>query len=263
MKTQLIQNLPGSHPWQNQIFWYQTVDSTNILAKKMAADGAPHGTVVIADHQSAGRGRLGRSFDSPAGSGIYMSVILRPAQRPDQLMHLTCAVAVAMCSAVEAACGFRPGIKWINDLVAGGKKLAGILTELALDPKTGLVDYAIVGIGINCGQKPEDFPPALSAIACSVRMITGQSVDLARLAAAMIQALEAMDLSQKEAILARYRADCVTLGAEVAVIRGEQRRTGQAIGLDSDGGLIVRYDGGTEETVNSGEVSIRGLYGYS
>lgn len=263
MKNEILNDLPGNHPWQNQIYWYESLDSTNTLAKKMAADGAPHGTVIIADHQSAGRGRLGRSFNSPAGSGIYMSVILRPCCRPDQLMHLTCAAAVAMCNAVESSCGFRPGIKWINDLVAGSKKLAGILTELALNPQTGRVDYAIIGIGINCTQRT--FPPELRSIACSLQTVTGNPIDRANLAAAMILELEKMGrtLNEKESTLTRYRKDCVTLGAQVVVLRGELRRTGTAIDMDADGGLIVAFDDGTTETVNSGEVSVRGLYGYT
>ena len=265
MKNEILAALPGDHPWQNQIYWYKSLDSTNLQAKKTAADGAPNGTVIIADHQTAGRGRLGRSFDSPAGSGIYMSVILRPGCRPDRLMHLTCAAAVAMCDAVESACGFRPGIKWINDLVADKKKLAGILTELSVDPKSGLVDYAIIGIGINCTQRAEEFPPELQAIACSVQMVAKQTVDRAKLAANLIRELEKMsrNLDQKEAILSRYRQDCVTLGARVKVLRNEYCREGTAIGMDCDGALIVRYDDGSTEAVNSGEVSVRGLFGYS
>ena len=265
MKQKVLKALPGDHPWQKHIHWYESLDSTNALTKKMAADGAPHGTVVIADHQTAGRGRLGRSFDSPKSSGIYMSVLLRPARRPDKLMHLTCAAAVAICDAVECASGFRPGIKWINDLVAGNKKLAGILTELGFDSQTGMADYAIIGIGINCTQSTADFPPELREIACSLQSATGVPVDRAKLAAAMIRELEKMsrELDEKEAILDRYRGDCVTLGKKVKVLRGEICREGTAIDMDADGGLIVRFDDGAEEAVNSGEVSVRGLYGYS
>ena len=95
MKEHILHDLPGDHPWQNQIYWFDSIDSTNTRAKQMAADGAPHGTVLIADHQTGGRGRLGRTFQSPSGMGIYMSVILRPQCRPEHLMHLTCAAAVA------------------------------------------------------------------------------------------------------------------------------------------------------------------------
>ncbi|MBE6923753.1 MAG: biotin--[acetyl-CoA-carboxylase] ligase [Ruminococcaceae bacterium] len=241
---------------------FETVDSTNIVAKAMALEGAAHGTVVLAEHQTAGRGRMGRSFHSPASAGIYMSVILRPSCPPTALMHLTCAVAVTACDAVEEALGWRPGIKWINDLVAGGKKLAGILTELHIDPKTGLVDFAIVGIGLNCNQQPEDFPSELRHIACSAAMISGHPIDREPLICAIIQRLQDLELEHKKPILQRYRSDCVTLGQEVDVIRGDSRRKGFALDVDSQGALVVRFEDGHTEAVDSGEVSIRGQLGY-
>lgn len=241
---------------------FDTVDSTNTLAKTMAQQGAPHGTVILAERQTAGRGRLGRSFHSPAGTGIYMSLILRPACAPTELMHLTCAVAVAVSDAVEQTLGFRPGIKWINDLVAYGKKLAGILTELSIDPKTGLVDFAIIGIGLNCNQQPEDFPPELRTIACSASMVTGQPVDREALIQAMIHNLTQMDLNDKARIMERYRRDCVTLGKEVAVIHGDSHRHGTALDINGNGALLVRFHDGPETYVDSGEVSVRGLWGY-
>ena len=140
------------------IHYFDTIDSTNTRARELARQGASHGTVLIADHQTSGRGRRGRSFHSPAGSGIYMSVILRPNCSPQELMHLTCAVAVAACDAVETTAGIRPGIKWINDLILQNRKLGGILTEMSVDAKTGMVEYAVIGIGINCSQTPNDFP---------------------------------------------------------------------------------------------------------
>ena len=126
MKEKILSHLPPAHPWGQTLYYRDTIPSTNTEAKAMAAAGAPHGTVILADSQTAGRGRLGRSFCSPADSGIYMSVILRPACPPAALMHLTCAAGVAVCNAVETAVGIRPGIKWINDLVLRGKKLGGI-----------------------------------------------------------------------------------------------------------------------------------------
>lgn len=242
---------------------FDSLDSTNTCAKTMAIAGAPHGTAILADHQTAGRGRLGRSFHSPAGVGIYMSIILRPDCPPTQLMHLTCAAAVAVCDAVESVLGFRPGIKWINDLVADGRKLAGILTELSINPQTGLVDFAIVGIGLNCNQQPEDFPPELRSMACSAAMITGQSIDRDRLTGEIIIALNKLDLSEKCQIMSRYRQDCLTLGKEVTLIRGDDRRHGIALDIDDNGGLIVQFPEGYRETVDSGEVSVRGLYGYT
>ncbi len=242
---------------------FDSLDSTNTKAKSLALEGAPHGTVIIAEHQTAGRGRLGRSFHSPAGSGIYMSVILRPECAPTALMHLTCAVAVAVCNAVETALNFRPSIKWINDLIVGNKKLAGILTELHIHPTSSLVDFAIVGIGFNCNQALEDFPSELRPIACSAAMVTGAPIDKERLTSSMIQEVVTMDLSLKSHILEQYRQDCVTLGKDIQVIRGELVRPGTAVDVDENGALIVRFPDGSTEAVDSGEVSVRGFYGYA
>ena len=125
MKTEILSYLPADFPWQENVMWFDTVDSTNTRAKTLAILGMPHGTVLIADHQTAGRGRMGRSFQSPKDMGIYMSVILRPQCPQEDLMHLTCAAALAMCDAVQEAVGIRPGIKWTNDLVCGKRKVAG------------------------------------------------------------------------------------------------------------------------------------------
>ena len=191
MIDSILANLPESFLWKDSILYFDTIDSTNTKAKQLAAQGAPHGTVLIADSQTVGRGRLGRSFHSPAGKGIYLSVILRPQCHASALMHLTCATGVAMCDAVESACGIRPGIKWTNDLVFGNRKLGGILTELSLDP-TGNAAYAVVGIGINCSQSEADFPEDIRAIATSLQMQTGNTVDRSRVIAAMLVALEEM-----------------------------------------------------------------------
>ena len=264
MKTEIITHLSSRHPWAKQIHYFSTIDSTNNEAKRMALNGAPHGTVVIADHQTGGRGRMGRSFHSPAGLGIYLSVILRPDCAPADLMHLTCAAAVAMCDAVEAAAGFRPGIKWTNDLVSGKRKLGGILTELSLNAN-GTVNYAVVGIGINCLHTPDDFPEELRDMAGSLSMVAGECVEPSRVAVAMIDALYHMDqslLTRKTAIMDRYRADCVTVGKDVSIHRFEEVRHGTAVSIDDEGALLVRFPDGHTEAIAAGEVSIRGMYGY-
>ena len=265
MKEHILSHLSAECPWRDTLYWYDTIVSTNTQAKALAKDGAPHGTVLVADRQTGGRGRLGRSFSSPAGMGVYLSVILRPSCTPEKLMHLTCAAGVAMCDAVQHASGIRPGIKWTNDLVYGKKKLGGILTELSINPDTGLTDYAIVGIGINCCQKPEDFPPEIQDMAASLLTVSGQGVQPACLAAKMIEALFAMDrmlLAEKTHIMNSYRADCITLGQEILLVRGDETACGTALDVDADGGLIVRFNDGTLKTVTSGEVSVRGMYGY-
>lgn len=265
MKNEILSHLSAECPWRGTLYWYDSIDSTNSEAKRLARTGAPHGSVLIAGYQTAGRGRMGRSFSSPDGLGVYLSVILRPNCSPAQLMHLTCASGVAMSDAVFAASGIRPQLKWINDLVYDRRKLGGILAEMALDSKTGLVDYAVVGIGINCSQSPEDFPPEIQNIATSLRISTGKEVSPARLAAAMVEQLVCMDrilLPEKTALMDRYRALCITLGQDITVHRYSTVRPGKAIGMDDDGGLLVAYPDGSTETVSSGEVSVRGLYNY-
>ena len=258
MKEQILKYLEPA--LGHSLQYFDTIDSTNTRAKLLAGQGAPHGTILIADHQTGGRGRLGRTFLSPAGTGIYMSVILRPDCPPAALMHLTCAAAVAACDAVEGAVGFRPGIKWTNDLVHNGRKLAGILTELGLSPR-GTVDWAVVGIGINCLQREEDFDPAIRSFAGSLAMFA--PCDRAKLAASLAERLAGMELSAKSEIMARYRRDCVTLGKEVSLLRADGKpRHGRAVDIDADGALIVEFAPNVVEIINSGEISIRGMYGY-
>lgn len=262
MKTHILSHLPGDFPWQ--VHWYHSTHSTNTLAKEMARSGAAHGTTILAGHQTGGRGRMGRSFSSPEGLGLYLSILLRPACSARELMHLTCSAGLAACDAVEQTTGFRPGIKWINDLVAEGKKLGGILTEMSVDPKTELVDYAVIGIGINCLQTEEDFPEELQDIAVSLKTVTGKEVEIPLLAAQLILALQKMaeNLLNRDTIMARYRKDCVTLGREIAVISSGDIRYGTALDIDPKGALIVKLQNGDTVAVNSGEVSVRGLWGY-
>ena len=264
MDEQSLSYLSADYPWKAYLHYFPTLDSTNDRLKAMAREAAPHGTVLIADHQTAGHGRLGRSFHSPSGSGIYLSMLLRPNCAPTDLMHLTCATAVAMCNAVEKAAGFRPGIKWTNDLVFGKRKLGGILTELGFHPD-GKVGYAIIGIGINCCQKPEDFPEEIRSIAGSLSMIADKSIQRSQVAAAMVEALWHMSnhlLTGKESMLSQYRTDCITVGQSISLVRSDEIRYGIALDVDEQGALVVRFDDGHTEAVNSGEVSVRGMYGY-
>lgn len=262
MKDAILNALSPDYPWKDSFYWFDSVDSTNTYLKAAARQGAPHGTVAVADCQTGGKGRLGRSFQSPGGVGVYLSMLLRPQCPPEELMHLTCAVGTAMCDALEQSSGLRPGIKWTNDLVYGRKKAAGILTELGMSPE-GL--YAVVGIGVNCCQGPQDFPQELRDRATSLTMETGHPIDRARVAAAMMDALYRMDagmLTQKEAMLRRYKQDCVTLGKEISLVRGEQISHGLALDIGDNGDLIVRFSDGHVGAVSSGEVSVRGMYGY-
>lgn len=264
MKEEILQHLSAEYPWKDQFHFYPALDSTHDRLKAMARQGAPHGTVVMAGSQTGGHGRMGRTFHSPEGMGIYMNILLRPRCTPMELMHLTCATGVAMCDAVEASAGFRPGIKWTNDLVFEKRKLGGILTELGITPK-GELSYALIGIGINCCQQLEDFAPDIRNIAGSLSMVTGREIDRNKVAAAMMEALYQMEahlLTDKAVILEQYRTDCITVGQEISILRGDSVRHGTALSVDDEGALVVRYTDGSVESVNSGEVSIRGMYGY-
>ena len=264
MKSRILSLLPENYPWKEQLHYHKTIDSTNDHLKALARNGAPHGTAVIAGHQTNGHGRRGRSFHSPQGKGIYLSILLRPDCSPVGLMHLTCATAVAMCDAVEMVTDIRPGIKWTNDLVYGKKKLGGILTELALT-QSGMVEYAIIGVGINCSHQASDFPEEIREIAASLEMITGKRTEPACLAAAMLEALCRMDavlLTEKSGILEQYRRNCITVGQEISLVRGDEIRHGKALSVDEEGALVVEFSDGSISSVNSGEVSVRGMYGY-
>ena len=265
MKEQILSMLAPGHPWGGLLQYYPSLESTNTFAKALALQGAPHGTVIIAGSQTGGRGRMGRSVHSPEGPGLYFPAVLRPDCEAADLMHLTCAVAVAVADAVESVCGVKPGIKWINDLVCGTRKVAGILTELVLVPGSAKVAAAIVGIGINCRQQAEDFPPELQSIAASLSMVSGKDVFPAALAAAIMTRLSDLAprlLTEKGSIMDRYRANCITLGREVSLHRTDSVTHATAVGIDEEGALIVEYPDGRREAVSSGEASVRGMYGY-
>ena len=236
------------------VIYYPEVDSTNNVLKQM--DAPAHGTVVHSSRQTAGRGRLGRSFCSQEG-GLYLSLYLKRTEPMDRLLHLTPMVAVAVRRAVLEACGVDVGIKWINDLVKDGKKLCGILVEIA--PQGGV----IIGIGINCNTK--DFPEELRDIAGSLCDFCPK-VEEKALLQALIRNLQEMDevlFSHKAQWMEEYATHCITLGKEVWLHRGDSHRQAYAQAIDENGALLVRLPDGREETISSGEACVRGMHGYS
>lgn len=242
------------------------VDSTNNYCKLLAAQGAPDGTVAIADAQTAGRGRRGRSFLSPAGKGLYLSVLWRPECAPEALLPLTALTAVAVSRAIEKLGGKAPGIKWPNDLVLAERKICGILTELSVEAESGLVDYVVVGIGVNCRETAEDFPEELQAIAGSLDMGLDSVIPRWELAAEMVRQLDGLRrqvLFAPETWLDEYRSRCLTVGRRVQLLRDGGDATATALTVDGQFGLVVEHDNGLVETLRSGEVSVRGLYGYT
>lgn len=246
---------------------FDEIGSTNTYIKQAAQEGAPDGTVAVANCQTAGRGRMNRSFQSPKGKGIYMTVLLRPVLPPERLMCVTALTGVAICRAVEQVCGLRPGLKWPNDLVHDRRKLCGILTEMSIEAESGRVQSLAVGIGVNVLQGREDFSPDVAEMAASVAETSGRPVSRPELAAAMIREMDRMyaDLKsgQLETYLAEFRRDCVNLGRPVQLASGGAVRRAEAVDVDELFGLVVRYEDGSLETIRSGEVSVRGLYGYT
>lgn len=262
MTRERIQQTLGPHPWAEQLIVLPETGSTNTALKQLALQGAPSGTVLIADRQTGGRGRLGRGFVSPAGLGLYFSLLLRPEVEAAAIPHATLRAGLAAVDAVERCTGLRPGVKWPNDLVVGRRKLCGILAEAGISSE-GNPDWLIVGIGINVSQRVEDFPPELREMATSLR-ICGCSVGREELAAELMRQLQKLesDLRDPSSYLARYEADCITLRQRVQLLQGGEVQPAYALGIAPDGGLRVRMDDGSERTVGSGEVSVRGLYGY-
>ena len=275
-----LARLSGGEPRRDLLCLAET-DSTNRLLLQMAADGAPDGQVVIADCQTAGRGRLGRSFASPAGYGLYFSYLFRtggnrsrlssgeaaqgtPADEVSPLL-LTAHTAVAVSDAIEAVCGIRPGIKWVNDLLlperADGRmrKVCGILAQ-AVTAEDSRLSGIVVGIGINVHEDVTDFPAELQEIAGSLFTATGRHAARAQLAAALVRSMDALrGLSREEAatLLTRYRAHSLMPGKAITVIRGEISQAATALAIEDDFALRVRFADGTEESLRSGDVSVR------
>ncbi len=243
----------------------ETVDSTNTECKRRAMAGEAEGLVVVADEQTGGRGRLGRSFQSPKGQGLYLSALLRPRLEPGQVADFTAWVAVAVCDGIEAACGVRPRIKWTNDIILGGKKLVGILTELGLESESNALEYLIPGIGVNVNQAPEDFSPEIRDMATSLAQELGRPVRRSDLAVQIILALDRMYAGfpeNKAEYLEKYRADCLTPGNQVQLITPVSRQEAYAVAVDDDFRLVVELPDGTRKALSAGEVSVRGMYGY-
>jgi BirA family biotin operon repressor/biotin-[acetyl-CoA-carboxylase] ligase len=235
------------------------IGSTNDRVMAAGRDGAPEGLAVIADRQTAGRGRLGRPWASPPGVGLYTSILLRPRLPAGQAPLLTLVAGLAVAEAIERVTGLAPRLKWPNDLLVNGKKVVGILTETAsLESR---VNYVAVGIGINVRQEAQDLPEELRATATSLRLASGREVPRGNLAAEIYNGLDGwyreFSAGHLETILARGRERSAILGSSVDVLAGDERWSGLAVDLDADGALLVRKENGTVRRVVAGDVSIR------
>ena len=244
------------------LIYLPTVDSTNIKLKQLAAEGAGHGTVIFSSHQTAGRGRLSRRFESPDGQGVYLSILLRPDIPLSELNTVTLMTAVVMLDTIEELTGVRPGIKWTNDIYLNGRKLCGILTECSVEGESGRVEYAVVGIGLNLYQQREDFPEEIRQIAGSVLSETGLRINRADYIACLLKHFEAYFVdgafpANKAAILEKYRAAIFFLGKRVQVCGFSESYPATAVDIDGEGRLVVEREDGSRTALNSGVISIR------
>ncbi|MCY1714179.1 biotin--[acetyl-CoA-carboxylase] ligase [Caproiciproducens galactitolivorans] len=244
----------------NEIYCYDLIDSTNEEAKRKALAGAPDGSLFVTEQQSGGKGRLGRSWTSPAGQGLWFTILLRSSLLPSQVASITLLAGLAVCRAVRKATGCAAMIKWPNDIVIGSKKICGILTEMAAEMDR--IEYVAVGIGVNVNN--ENFPEELSAKATSLRLESGSFVRRVPLLQEILLEFETVlnDYPlHPESLLNEYKTQCVSLNRRVGFTRANQKMTGVAEDISPSGELIVRSDDGVLYPVYSGEVTVQGIYG--
>jgi len=241
-----------------EIVYFEETDSTNRRARLLAQEGAQHGTLVLADRQTAGRGRRGRGWISPAGEGIFMSLLLRPDVHPSQVAKLSLLTALAVANAIAEETGLDARIKWPNDIVIHGRKVCGLLLEMTADEHA--VYDVVAGVGVNVHQKT--FDEEIAHTASSLDLLTGRTVSRAALVCAFLRAFEAAMEMNDEAMMAAYAARSATLGQRVQVIGLTGTFTGVAKGVTDSGSLLVEDEEGAVREVLAADVSVRGIMGY-
>lgn len=259
---EILSRLHSKWMAKNCIF-LETVDSTNNYLKRAAEDGAANGTLAVAEEQTGGKGRRGRSWETPKGTNIAMTILLRPEIRPEHASRLTLLMAMAVVRGICRETGLEAGIKWPNDVVVDGHKVCGILTEM--NTEVDYINYVVIGTGINVNQT--EFPEEIREIAGSLKLAAGHPVARAGLIAAIMEELEDLyeiflkteDLS---ALKEEYNKNCVTCGHEIRVLEPGHEYTGTTDGINDSGELVVKKTDGEVVCVYAGEVSVRGLYGY-
>lgn len=269
INTEFIMSGLSDTVFNGGIIYTPEVDSTNTAASFMAQEGAPEGTVVIADNQTKGRGRMGRSWQSLPGKGIWMSFILRPELPVNEVQTVTLAASVSVAQALEKLTGVKPGIKWPNDIILESKKVCGILTEM--NSEVDRVNYIIVGIGINFSQNEADFSAEISNTAVSLSMLMqkfgvkykniARNDIIKEVLSTFDEYYKIMRTSDKGRIISDWRKYSVTLGSRLRVHAGNGEYCGKALDINCDGALIIKADDGSIKNVSSGEVSIRGIMG--
>lgn len=245
-----------------EIYYFDSIDSTNTKAKELAEEGHPSGTLVVADRQTAGKGRRGRSWESPTGIGIFMTLMLKPEINPNNASMLTLVAAMATTRAIRRVTGVPAMIKWPNDIVMNGKKVCGILTEMSA--QFDYINHIVIGIGINVHN--EDFPEEIVKTASSLYLESGQHIHRASLIEAFLEEFEDvyaeyLKTEDMEGLQKEYDAMLVNRGRQVRVLDPKEPFEGKAMGITKKGELIVdTWE--SRKLVSSGEVSVRGIYGY-
>jgi len=253
-----------------EIIYFNSIDSTNNYSKSIAAQGCADGTVVIADAQTSGRGRLGRAWSSADKAGIWMSVVLKPDIPPQDVQIITLAASVAVVCAIKKTTGLEAGIKWPNDIILAGKKVCGILTEM--NSEVDRINFLVLGIGINVNHNMEDFPEELRNTATSLKAFADEKGigikkfernDLIRMLLCELERLyDKIIKGDTKEIIDEWKKYSVTLGKEVKICYRDTEYRGRAMDITQDGKLVVECDDGMTREVASGEISIRGILGY-
>lgn len=249
--------------WAGQeIYFFPVLDSTNTKAKQLAEEGSLHGTLVVADRQESGRGRRGRMWESPSGVGIFMTLLLKPEISPKNASMLTLVAALSVSRAITKCTGRQTAIKWPNDIVMNGRKICGILTELSA--QLDYINHIVIGIGVNVHN--DSFPEEISQTATSLFLETKEHFNRAAMIEEILEQferyyavfLENQDLS---GLVEEYNSNLVNLNRKVRVLDPKEPFTGKAMGITARGELVVDTEDG-RKLVSSGEVSVRGIYGY-
>jgi BirA family biotin operon repressor/biotin-[acetyl-CoA-carboxylase] ligase len=258
LQPDIIRNKLSQSIFAENIVFHETVDSTNTLLRDLAARGAAEGTIVIAEEQTAGRGRMGRAWLSPGHSNLYVSLLLRPSVHPDQVFVLTMVMALATIEGVEAVSGLSPMIKWPNDLYAGGRKLGGILTELSV--KDRAVEYVILGLGLNVNWNPGE-ERGIIYPATSVLRETGRKISRNGLLVKILISFEDYYCRVLAGNIAefyeKWNDRSMLLGRPVEIKTRDGSLFGRALRIDLKGALVIEGDNGKEQTILSGDVSVK------